>query len=98
MPSTNRSTPGVSAGIADRLPKWLVPNLSGLNMVALFIALLLIGLLLVPVAQVMIVAFQDPATGAATCQGSLRYDCSCSPLSSSAVGISHCVRPAGSCE
>jgi len=64
----NRSTPGATAGIADRLPKWLVPNLSGLHMVALFIALLLIGLLLVPVAQVMIVAFQDPATGAATLQ------------------------------
>ncbi|RKT30983.1 iron(III) transport system permease protein [Roseovarius halotolerans] len=73
MPSTNRSTPGVSAGIADRLPKWLVPNLSGLNMVALFIALLLIGLLLVPVAQVMIVAFQDPATGAATLQNFLDF-------------------------
>ncbi len=68
MPSMNRSTPGATAGIADRLPKWLVPNLSGLHMVALFIALLLIGLLLVPVAQVMIVAFQDPATGAATLQ------------------------------
>ena len=58
----------LSAGLADRLPKWLVPNLSGLHIVAIFIALLLIGLLLVPVAQVMIVAFQDPATGAATLQ------------------------------
>ncbi|WP_143163258.1 ABC transporter permease [Roseovarius pacificus] len=69
----NRSTPGATAGIADRLPKWLVPNLSGLHMVALFIALLLIGLLLVPVAQVMIVAFQDPATGAATLQNFLDF-------------------------
>jgi iron(III) transport system permease protein len=42
--------------------------MSGLHIVAIFIALLLIGLLLVPVAQVMIVAFQDPATGAATLQ------------------------------
>ena len=58
----------LSAGLADRMPKWLVPNLSGLHIVAIFIALLLIGLLLVPVAQVMIVAFQDPATGAATLQ------------------------------
>lgn len=58
----------LSAGLADRLPRWLVPNLSGLHLVAVFIALLLIGLLLVPVAQVMIVAFQDPATGAATLQ------------------------------
>ncbi|MCZ7675638.1 MAG: iron ABC transporter permease [Roseovarius sp.] len=37
-----------------------------MHLVAAFIALLLIGLLLVPVAQVMIVAFQNPATGAAT--------------------------------
>ncbi len=73
MPSMNRSTPGATAGLADRLPKWLVPNLSGLHMVALFIALLLIGLLLVPVAQVMIVAFQDPATGAATLQNFLDF-------------------------
>lgn len=55
-------------GLADRLPKWLTPRLSGLHLVALFIALLLVGLLLLPVAQVMIVAFQDPATGAATLQ------------------------------
>jgi iron(III) transport system permease protein len=55
-------------GLADRLPKWLTPQLSGLHLAALFIALLLIGLLLLPVAQVMIVAFQDPATGAATLQ------------------------------
>ncbi|GAA6203051.1 iron ABC transporter permease [Aquicoccus sp. SU-CL01552] len=56
------------AGLADRLPGWLVPHLSGLHIAALLIALLLVGLLLVPVAQVMIVAFQDPATGAATLQ------------------------------
>lgn len=56
------------AGLADRLPGWLIPHLSGLHIAALLIALLLVGLLLVPVAQVMIVAFQDPATGAATLQ------------------------------
>lgn len=55
-------------GLADRLPSWLLPQISSVHLIALFIALLLIGLLLVPVAQVMIVAFQDPATGAATLQ------------------------------
>ncbi|WP_281985085.1 ABC transporter permease [Thalassorhabdomicrobium marinisediminis] len=59
---------GHRPGLADRLPARLVPTVSGLHMVAVLIALLLIGLLLVPVAQVMIVAFQDPATGAATLQ------------------------------
>ena len=58
----------VQAGLSDRLPKWMVPQITGLHLVAVFIALLLIGLLLVPVAQVMIVAFQDPVTGAATFQ------------------------------
>lgn len=56
------------AGLVDRLPRWLVPNMTGVHLAAVFIALLLLGLLLVPVAQVMIVAFQDPATGAATLQ------------------------------
>ncbi|MDB4249348.1 iron ABC transporter permease [Amylibacter sp.] len=60
--------PYIIKGLADRLPKWLVPNLSAIHLVAVFIALLLIGLLLVPVAQVMIVAFQDASTGAATLQ------------------------------
>ena len=60
--------PDIIKGLADRLPKWLVPNLSAIHLVAVFIALLLIGLLLVPVAQVMIVAFQDASTGAATLQ------------------------------
>ncbi|WP_417244041.1 ABC transporter permease [Celeribacter sp.] len=64
---------GAQAGIADRLPRWMVPNLSGLHVAALFIALMLIGLLLVPVAQVMIVAFQDPATGAATLQNFMDF-------------------------
>lgn len=67
--SQNAPTSAASrAGLADRMPRWLVPNLTGLHLVAVFIALLLIGLLLVPVAQVMVVAFQDPATGAATLQ------------------------------
>lgn len=67
--SQNTPSPAASrAGLADRLPRWLVPNLTGVHLVAVFIALLLIGLLLVPVAQVMVVAFQDPATGAATLQ------------------------------
>ena len=56
------------ARLVDRLPRWLVPNMTGVHLAAVFIALLLLGLLLVPVAQVMIVAFQDPATGAATLQ------------------------------
>ena len=55
-------------GLADRLLNALVPSLSGLHMVALLIALLLLGLLVIPVAQVIFVAFQDPATGAATLQ------------------------------
>lgn len=67
--SHNSSAPAASrAGLADRLPKWLVPNLSGLHVVALLIALLLLGLLLIPVAQVMVVSFLDPATGAVTLQ------------------------------
>ena len=57
-----------SRSLADRLLNALVPSLSGLHMVALLIALLLLGLLVIPVAQVIFVAFQDPATGAATLQ------------------------------
>lgn len=55
-------------GLADRLPRWLLPDVSGLHIAAILIALMLFSLLIVPVAQVMIVAFQDPATGAATLQ------------------------------
>lgn len=65
---SNTQEPPVATGLADRMPGWLFPRLSGLHMVALFIALLLIGLLLVPVAQVVYVAFQNPATGALTLQ------------------------------
>jgi len=65
--------PYILKGHADRLAKWLVPNLSAIHLVAVFIALLLIGLLLVPVAQVMIVAFQDASTGAATLQNFIDF-------------------------
>ena len=65
--------PYIIKGLADRLAKWLVPNLSAIHLVAVFIALLLIGLLLVPVAQVMIVAFQDASTGAATLQNFIDF-------------------------
>ena len=65
--------PYILKGHADRLTKWLVPNLSAIHLVAVFIALLLIGLLLVPVAQVMIVAFQDASTGAATLQNFIDF-------------------------
>ncbi len=51
-----------------RLPAVLFPSVSGIKLVAILIALLLIGLLIVPVAMVMFVAFQDPATGALTLQ------------------------------
>ena len=57
-----------SRGLADRLLNSLVPSLSGLHIVAFLIALLLLGLLVTPVAQVIFVAFQDTATGAATLQ------------------------------
>ena len=65
--------PYILKGHADRLAKWLVPNLSAIHLVAVFIALLLTGLLLVPVAQVMIVAFQDASTGAATLQNFIDF-------------------------
>lgn len=68
MSLSSSSPDGAGPGLVDRLPSWLVPNLSGLHIVAIMIALMLIGLLLVPVVQVMIVAFQNPATGAATLQ------------------------------
>jgi len=68
MSHTSPTPADEKAGLADRLPSWLVPRVTGLHVVAVLIALMLIGLLLVPVAQVVIVAFQDPATGAATLQ------------------------------
>lgn len=50
------------------MPKHLFSKLSGLHIVAVLIALLLTGLLLIPVVQVIFVAFQDPATGVLTLQ------------------------------
>ncbi len=61
-----KPTSGLS--LADRLPKRMLPNMSGIGLVATFIALLLIGLLVVPVGMVIFVAFQDPASGALTLQ------------------------------
>lgn len=54
--------------LASQNEFWLFRKLTGLQSVALLIALLLIGLLIVPVGKVIFVAFQDPSTGAATLQ------------------------------
>ena len=52
----------------DRLPGFLFPRVSGLTATAILIATLLIGLLIVPVFQVIYVAFVDPNTGGLTLQ------------------------------
>jgi len=52
----------------DRLPGFLFPRVSGLTAMAILIATLLIGLLIVPVLQVIYVAFVDPNTGGLTLQ------------------------------
>ncbi|WP_114287863.1 ABC transporter permease [Candidatus Halocynthiibacter alkanivorans] len=62
--SPRGSAPGLS--IADRLPKYLFPRIGGTAAIALLIAILLVGLLIVPVLQVIYVAFLDPNTGALT--------------------------------
>ncbi len=62
--SPRGSAPGLS--IADRLPKFLFPRIGGTAAIALLIAILLVGLLIVPVLQVIYVAFLDPNTGALT--------------------------------
>ena len=64
------TTPSHETGsaLAGRLQNTFIPRLSNLHVVAVLIALLLFGLLVVPVTQVIFVAFQDPATGAATLQ------------------------------
>ena len=54
--------------LASQNEFWLFRKLTGLQSVALLIALVLIGLLVVPVGKVIFVAFQDPSTGAATLQ------------------------------
>ncbi|MEC8196333.1 MAG: iron ABC transporter permease, partial [Pseudomonadota bacterium] len=54
--------------LLDRLPASIFPRVSGLHAAALIIAILLIGLLIIPVLQVIYVAFLDPNTGALTLQ------------------------------
>lgn len=65
---SNSSEIPAAAGMKERMPKHLFSKLSGLHIVAVLIALLLTGLLLIPVVQVIFVAFQDPATGVLTLQ------------------------------
>ncbi|MFY0662882.1 MAG: iron ABC transporter permease [Shimia sp.] len=60
------STGGQS--LLDRLPASIFPRVTGLHAAALIIAILLIGLLIIPVLQVIYVAFLDPNTGALTLQ------------------------------
>lgn len=60
-----------SAGAAParrRLTDALFPKLSGTVLAAIFIATLLFGFLILPVAKVIYVAFLDPQTGALTLQ------------------------------
>lgn len=54
--------------LLDRLPASIFPRVTGLHAAALIIAILLIGLLIIPVFQVIYVAFLDPNTGALTLQ------------------------------
>ncbi len=54
--------------LLDRLPASIFPRVTGLHASALIIAILLIGLLIIPVFQVIYVAFLDPNTGALTLQ------------------------------
>jgi iron(III) transport system permease protein len=49
--SPRGSAPGLS--IADRLPKFLFPRIGGTAAIALLIAILLVGLLIIPVLQVI---------------------------------------------
>ncbi len=55
-----------SGTLADKLPSFLFPRLSGPGIAAVVIALILIGLLVIPVLLVIYVAFLDPNTGALT--------------------------------
>lgn len=52
--------------LADRLPNWLFPRLSGLHLIAIFIAIFLTGFLIFPVMQVVYVAFVDTQSGGLT--------------------------------
>ncbi len=60
------SQPAKSKSLADWLPSFLFPRISGMALVAIMIAVLLTGLLIVPVLQVVYVAFLDPNSGALT--------------------------------
>lgn len=57
-----------SAALADRLPSVLFPRLSGTAIVAIFIAIFLLGFLIFPVLQVIYIAFIDPHGGGLTLQ------------------------------
>lgn len=57
---------GRPMSLADRLPAFLFPRLSPIALVGLFIAIILVGFLIYPVLQVIVVAFQNPVTGALT--------------------------------
>lgn len=66
---SNASPPSTGGpSLLDRLPASIFPRVSGLHAAALIIAILLIGLLIIPVLQVIYVAFLDPNTGALTLQ------------------------------
>ena len=67
MPSDSRPT-AYGPSLAERLPAFLFPRLSGLHLIALFIALFLFGFLIFPVLQVVYVAFLDPNSGGLTLQ------------------------------
>lgn len=67
MPSDIRP-PAAGLSLADRLPTALFPRLSGIHLIALFIAIFLFGFLIYPVLQVIHVAFLDPNSGGLTLQ------------------------------
>lgn len=56
--------PGIKRSLTDRI----FPSLSGTALAAIFIATLLFGFLILPVAKVIYVAFLDPNSGALTLQ------------------------------
>ena len=60
--------PAAGTGLANRLPSFLFPRLSGTALAGLFIAIFLIGFLIFPVLQVIYVAFIDPRSGGLTLQ------------------------------
>ena len=58
--------PAAGTGLADRLPSFLFPRLSGTALTGIFIAIFLMGFLIFPVLQVIYVAFIDPRSGGLT--------------------------------